>query len=167
MMPPWHADPKHGKFANDRSLTAPRERLLTRWANGGAPEGDPKDLPPAPKFVEGWQLGEPDAVLQMPVEYKVPADGFVEYEYFEIPTNFTEDKWLRGARGPARQPRGRAPRDRVDPSAAAGAPADRFPRRARHGRSRRGSRAAARSLKEPQASARAEPVPGAASASAR
>ncbi len=95
-MPPWHADPKHGKFANDRSLTAAERETLTRWANGGAPEGDPKDLPPAPRFVEGWQLGEPDTVLQLPVEYKVPADGFVEYEYFEIPTNFTEDKWLEG-----------------------------------------------------------------------
>src|SRR5215218_5945478 len=93
-MPPWHADPKHGKFANDRSLTSEQKDILARWANGGAPEGDPNDLPPAPKFVDGWQLGEPDVVLQLPVEYKVPADGFVEYEYFDIPTNFTEDKWL-------------------------------------------------------------------------
>ena len=95
-MPPWHADPKHGKFANDRSLTAADRDVLTRWANGGAPEGDPKDLPAAPKFVDGWQLGQPDTVLQLPVEYKVPADGFVEYEYFEVPTNFTEDKWMEG-----------------------------------------------------------------------
>ena len=61
-MPPWHADPKHGKFANDRSLTAADKDVLTRWANGGAPEGDPKDLPAAPKFVDGWQLGQPDTV---------------------------------------------------------------------------------------------------------
>jgi hypothetical protein len=93
-MPPWHADPAHGKFRNDRSLTATDRDTLIKWANGGAPEGDPKDLPPLPPFVDGWQLGEPDTVLQLPVEYKVPADGFVEYEYFEIPTNFTEDKWL-------------------------------------------------------------------------
>jgi len=95
-MPPWHADPKHGKFTNDRSLAAADKDVLTRWANGGAPEGDPKDLPAAPKFVDGWQLGQPDVVLQLPVEYKVPADGFVEYEYFELPTNFTEDKWMDG-----------------------------------------------------------------------
>ena len=95
-MPPWHADAKHGTFVNDRSLSAADKEVLTRWANGGAPEGDPKDLPPAPKFVDGWQLGQPDTILQLPVEYKVPADGFVEYEYFEIPTNFTEDKWLEG-----------------------------------------------------------------------
>ncbi|CAN5870930.1 hypothetical protein BH24ACI5_BH24ACI5_28450 [soil metagenome] len=95
-MPPWHADPAHGRFANDRSLSAADKDVLTKWANGGAPEGDPKDLPPAPTFAEGWQLGQPDTILQLPVEYKVPADGFVEYEYFEIPTNFTEDQWLRG-----------------------------------------------------------------------
>ena len=94
-MPPWHADPKHGKFANDRSLSADEKDVIARWANGGAPEGDPKTLPKLPTFVEGWQLGQPDAVFQLPVEYKVPADGFVEYEYFEIPTNFTEDKWMQ------------------------------------------------------------------------
>jgi hypothetical protein len=75
VMPPWHADKAHGKFANDRSLSE-------------------EDMPPVPKYVEGWSLGQPDAVIEMPVEYKVPADGFVEYEYFEIPTNFTEDKWV-------------------------------------------------------------------------
>ena len=94
VMPPWHADPKHGKFANDRSLSAEKKDILARWANGGAPEGDPKDLPSVPKFTEGWQIGQPDVILQIPTDYKVPADGFVEYEYFEIPTNFTEDKWL-------------------------------------------------------------------------
>ncbi|HJR59699.1 MAG TPA: hypothetical protein VJ813_09885 [Vicinamibacterales bacterium] len=95
-MPPWHADPKHGRFANDRSLSASDKDTLKKWANAGAPEGDAKDLPPAPRFAEGWQLGEPDKILQLPVEYKVPADGFVEYEYFEIPTSFTEDQWLEG-----------------------------------------------------------------------
>jgi hypothetical protein len=95
-MPPWHADPKHGQFRNDRRLSANARETLIKWANGGAPEGDPKDLPPMPSFVEGWQLGEPDTILQLPVEYQVPADGFVEYEYFEIPTNFSEDQWLEG-----------------------------------------------------------------------
>ncbi len=94
-MPPWHADPRHGRFRNDRSLSDADKEVLVRWANGGAPEGNPKDLPPAPTFTEGWQLGEPDLVLQLPVEYRIPADGFVEYEYFQIPTNFAEDKWLQ------------------------------------------------------------------------
>jgi hypothetical protein len=93
-MPPWHADPKHGKFANDRSLSAKDRETLLKWANNGAPEGDRKDLPAVPKFTDGWIVGEPDLVVSTP-EYKVPADGFVEYEYMEIPINITEDKWIR------------------------------------------------------------------------
>src|SRR4029079_13571680 len=48
-MPPWHADPHYGKFANDRRLSEAEVRTLLQWVNGGSPEGDPKDLPPAPK----------------------------------------------------------------------------------------------------------------------
>jgi len=92
-MPPWHADPKYGKFANDRSLTPAERETLLRWANNGAPEGDPKDLPAVPKFTDGWVVGQPDLVLTLP-EYKVPADGFVEYEYLEVPVNLTEDRWI-------------------------------------------------------------------------
>jgi hypothetical protein len=95
IMPPWHAETGHRKFANDRSLTEDEKSVLVRWANNGAPQGDPKDMPPAPQYTEGWSLGEPDVVMQIPVDYKVPADGFVQYEYFEIPTNFTEDKWVQ------------------------------------------------------------------------
>jgi hypothetical protein len=95
IMPPWHADKAHGRFANDRSLSDADKSVLLRWANNGAPKGDPNDLPPLPTYVEGWALGQPDAVIEMPSPYKVPSDGFVEYEYFEIPTNFTEDKWVQ------------------------------------------------------------------------
>ena len=95
IMPPWHADKTHGTFANDRSLSEADKATLIRWANNGAPKGNPKDMPPAPTYTEGWTVGQPDVVLEMPVDYKIPADGFVEYEYFEIPTNFTEDKWVQ------------------------------------------------------------------------
>jgi hypothetical protein len=94
-MPPWHADPGHRKLANDRSLTAAERETILKWVNNGSPKGDPKDMPPMPKYTDGWELGQPDVVLEMPVDYKVPADGFVEYEYFELPTNFTEDKWVQ------------------------------------------------------------------------
>jgi hypothetical protein len=93
-MPPWHADPKYGKFANDRSLSASDRETLLRWANNGAPKGDPRDLPAPPRFVDGWVIGEPDLVLTIP-EYKVPAEGFVEYEYIELATNLTEDRWIQ------------------------------------------------------------------------
>ncbi len=94
-MPPWHAVAPHGTFSNDRRLSEQEKETLIRWANGGAPKGDPKDLPPAPKFPEGWEIGAPDAVISMPKEYEAPASGTIDYQYFEAPTNFTEDKWVQ------------------------------------------------------------------------
>ena len=68
-----------------------------RLADAGAPEGNPKDLPPAPRFTDGWQIGQPDVVLSMSNEYNVPAEGTVNYQYFSVPTGFTEDKWIQAA----------------------------------------------------------------------
>ncbi|HEY7913968.1 MAG TPA: cytochrome c [Blastocatellia bacterium] len=96
-MPPWHADPAHGTFSNDRSLTQKEINTIAAWVDGGAKEGDPADLPPAPRFVEGWQIGKPDVVLAMREEYQVPAEGVVSYQYFFVPTNFTEDRWVQAA----------------------------------------------------------------------
>jgi hypothetical protein len=93
-MPPWHADPRYGKFANDRSLTDKDRETLLRWANNGAPEGNPADLPPAPGYQDGWTIGAPDVVLEMPESFTVPAEGMIEYEYFYVPTNFSEPKWV-------------------------------------------------------------------------
>jgi len=94
-MPPWFADPKHGEFANNPSLSQSDINTITAWVDAGAPPGDDKDLPPAPKFTEGWAIGTPDLVLDMPEEYSVPADGTIPYLYFRIPTGFTEDRWVR------------------------------------------------------------------------
>jgi mono/diheme cytochrome c family protein len=94
-MPPWSADPKHGHWANDPRLSQKEIETIVAWVNAGAPKGDDKDLPPAPKFAEGWTIGTPDAVVQMQEEYTVPADGTVPYLYFSMPTNFTEDKWIQ------------------------------------------------------------------------
>lgn len=94
-MPPWHAEQPHGTFLNDRRLTDTDKGTLVAWVDAGAPQGDPKDLPPAPKFAEGWQIGKPDLVLTMSRPFEVPASGTIEYQYFRIPTNFTEDKWIQ------------------------------------------------------------------------
>ncbi|HEX4947809.1 MAG TPA: thiol-disulfide isomerase [Blastocatellia bacterium] len=94
-MPPWSADPKVGQWANDPRLTQAEIDTIVAWAESGAPKGDDKDLPPAPKFTQGWTIGQPDVVLEMPEEYTVPADGTVPYLYFSMPTNFTEDKWIQ------------------------------------------------------------------------
>jgi hypothetical protein len=93
-MPPWHADPHYGTFANDRRLTDAEIATLVGWAEAGAPEGDPADLPPPLAFTEGWSIGEPDVVLAMQEEYEVPAEGADEYIYFSIPTNFDTDRYV-------------------------------------------------------------------------
>src|SRR5438876_7831802 len=94
-MPPWHADPAHGRFANDRRLTDAEKDTIVRWVNAGAVEGDPADRLPLPTYVDGWQIGQPDAVVSMTEDYPVPADGTVEYKYFSVPTGFDEDKWIQ------------------------------------------------------------------------
>src|SRR5262249_20142029 len=94
-MPPWFADPKHGEFSNNPSLSQDEINTIVSWVDAGAPKGEDKDLPPAPKFTEGWEIGKPDLVLSMKEEYAVPADGAVRYLYFRIPTNFTEDRWVQ------------------------------------------------------------------------
>ncbi len=92
-MPPWGADPQHGEFRNNRSLSEKDINTIVAWVEGGAKEGDPKDLPPLPRFVEGWQIGTPDVILTAQ-EFNVPADGVVPYKTFAVPTNFTEDKYV-------------------------------------------------------------------------
>jgi len=94
-MPPWHADPAHGEFLNDRRLSDAERGVVVAWANGGAPEGDVKDLPAPPTYTTEWMIGQPDAVFSMQEDYPVPADGTVSYQYFTVPTNTTEDKWIQ------------------------------------------------------------------------
>jgi hypothetical protein len=94
-MPPWHATEPRGTFSNDRRLTDREKETLIAWVDHGAPQGDPKDLPPVPAFAAGWKIGKPDLVLSMEKPYAVPASGTIHYQYFKIPTNFTEDKWVQ------------------------------------------------------------------------
>ena len=94
-MPPWHADPELGKFRNDRSLTATEVDTIVRWVDGGVRQGDPSLTPAVPTFATGWQIGTPDVVFEMPVEYKIPATGTIDYQYFEVPTHFSEDRWIQ------------------------------------------------------------------------
>ncbi len=98
-MPPWHASPDHGKFANARNLPENEKRVLLDWVQAGAPEGDRNDLPPPPSFTDGWQLPrEPDLIVQMRDRpYDVPASGTVRYQYFSVDPKLTEDKWVTAA----------------------------------------------------------------------
>lgn len=94
-MPPWHAVAPAGTFSNEPRITAAEKKTLVDWASNGAPQGDPKDMPPAPVFPTGWTIGKPDSILTMAQPYDVPASGEVAYQFFSIPTNFTEDKWVQ------------------------------------------------------------------------
>jgi mono/diheme cytochrome c family protein len=94
-MPPWHAEPGFGDFADERRLTDAQIERIAEWVRQGTPRGDAKAMPTPPVFTDGWQLGTPDLVLQMPEAFEVPADGPDLYRNFAIPTGITEDKWIR------------------------------------------------------------------------
>jgi hypothetical protein len=94
-MPPWFADPHYGQFRNDRSMSQQDVDTLVKWVDAGAPEGNPKDLPKPLAFVDGWNIGKPDVVFEMPQAFPVPAAGTVEYQYVILPYTFTEDRWVQ------------------------------------------------------------------------
>ena len=98
-MPPWHADPKFGHFANARSMPEADKEIIRDWIAAGTPKGDEADLPPATKYTEGWQLAEqPDRVIEMRDRpFMVKAEGTVEYQYFVVDPGFEEDKWVSAA----------------------------------------------------------------------
>ena len=95
-MPPWGADPTHGTFKGDRSLSATAIDTIARWADAGAPKGDDGDLPPLPAFPAGWPEGKPDAIIAMPFEFQIPAEGEVDVIDFFTPTPFKEDVYVKG-----------------------------------------------------------------------
>ena len=94
-MPPWFADPPTGRFSNDPSLTQQQIETLSAWADAHAPSGDPRDAPPPRHWTEGWNIPQPDLVLEMPQPVSLPAQGDVEYTYEIVPTGFAEDKWVQ------------------------------------------------------------------------
>lgn len=97
-MPPWNANPSHGKFANDARLTDEERDLIVRWVENGMPEGDADDLPAPPQFVSGWRIPEPDQTFFMrETPFDVPAEGVVDYKHFVVETGWTEDKYIQAA----------------------------------------------------------------------
>jgi mono/diheme cytochrome c family protein len=94
-MPPWHAEHGYGEFSDERRLTDQQIATLDQWVKAGMPQGDPAKTPPLPKFPEGWRLGKPDLILEMPEAFDLPASGPDIYRNFVIPSKLTEDKWVR------------------------------------------------------------------------
>lgn len=96
-MPPWHADPAFGTFSNSLRLSQEEVDTVVAWVDQGAKEGNPKDLPAAPRFSADWNIGKPDVILSLPQEYTLSAEGPDEYINFVLPTKFNEDVWVQAA----------------------------------------------------------------------
>jgi mono/diheme cytochrome c family protein len=96
-MPPWHAAAGAAEFIGERRLTDEQITAIATWVKQGMPRGDESKMPALPRFpADGWQLGQPDLVLEMPAGFDVPATGPDVFRNFIIPTGVTEDKWVRG-----------------------------------------------------------------------
>ena len=96
-MPPWHAEPGFGEFVGERRLTDAQIATIAAWVKQGMPRGDETRMPKLPEFpADGWRLGQPDLILEMPIAFDVPASGPDVFRNFVIPTKLTEDKWVRG-----------------------------------------------------------------------
>ncbi len=94
-MPPWYANPKHGPYQNDPSLSRAERDTLVRWVKSARAEGDPKDAPAAPEFPKSqWRIGEPDLIISMSEEHTIPATGFIPYKNVLLPYLFLKDTWL-------------------------------------------------------------------------
>lgn len=94
-MPPWLPEPGELKFADERRLSDEQIATIRAWVDEGMLEGKPSDLPPKPKFVEGWQLGQPNVVLRAEKPYMLPATGSDQYWNFILPVPIHETLWVR------------------------------------------------------------------------
>jgi hypothetical protein len=71
VMPPWFIEKDLGirKFKDDISLTDEEIATIAKWADTGAPQGNPADMPPPRTWADAgaWQIGTPDLVVETPV----------------------------------------------------------------------------------------------------
>jgi tetratricopeptide (TPR) repeat protein len=74
-MPPWLPEPGHGDFADERRLSDEQIRQIADWAAAGEPEGPPDETLSPAQFADGWQLGQPDLVLDAADPAVAPASG--------------------------------------------------------------------------------------------
>jgi len=94
-MPPWLPAPQELKFSDELRLTDDEIKLIENWVAQGSIEGDPRDLPPQPKFVEGWSLGKPDLILTASKPFTLPPQGTDSYWNFIFPVPIQETKWVK------------------------------------------------------------------------
>ena len=94
-MPPWLPEPQPLKFADELRLADSEIELIQRWVEQGAVEGDARELPAAPKFVEGWRLGKPDLILTATKPLVLPPQGTDTYWNFIFPVPIQETRWVK------------------------------------------------------------------------
>jgi len=94
-MPPWLPEPQPLKFADEQRLSSAEIDRIAKWVEQGAIAGDPKDLPPAPKFVEGWRLGKPDLILTATKPFTLPPSGTDTYWNFIFPVPIERTRWVK------------------------------------------------------------------------
>lgn len=95
VMPPWPPVEGHGRFKGERHLDAAQIATLGRWAETGAPAGDASQLPAAPTFRSGWQLGTPDLVLSPADSWTLPAEGDDVFRNFVLPAPVPGRRYVR------------------------------------------------------------------------
>ena len=96
-MPPWRPEHGYGEFQHERRLTQSQIALLEQWVDEGAPEGNLADLPPAPQFTDGWELGKPDLILKMVKPITIPADGQDVNRSFPVSVHLPAGCYIRAA----------------------------------------------------------------------
>ena len=94
-MPPWLPEPQELRFADELRLSNEQIALFQKWVEQGALEGVPADLPPAPQFAPGWQLGRPDEIIEAKKPYTLPASGSDMYWNFIFRTPVDRTRWLK------------------------------------------------------------------------
>jgi hypothetical protein len=98
VMPPWYVERDIGiqRFKNDPSLSEEEIALVAKWADSGAPRGNPADMPPARVWNEStkWSIGEPDLVVR--TEEVLVKAGAPDWwgELAPTPTGLTEDRYV-------------------------------------------------------------------------
>jgi Flp pilus assembly protein TadD/mono/diheme cytochrome c family protein len=96
-MPPWLPEPGYGKFIGERRLTDEQIQTIQRWLADGAKEGVAADLPPTPAFSDGWELGKPDLVVQLPQPYVLLAGANTDsWPRFVLPIPISGTRYVRG-----------------------------------------------------------------------
>ncbi|MDQ2900602.1 MAG: tetratricopeptide repeat protein, partial [Acidobacteriota bacterium] len=94
-MPPWLLEPGAGDFVGSRRLSQTQLDLIATWLRTGMAAGDPAIGPPSPSYTEGWQLGPPDLIVQVPRPFHLPATGGDVFRNFVIPVHVDRTTYVR------------------------------------------------------------------------